>query len=212
MSQSVQEFVRRSGVELQTPNSASNSNNNFARELERDVAMIQERKARESSVTQGQQFFRRPTRQLPRQVQFPRRLENSIVNNRTYGRFKQFENSNNNSPLNNEFDDVILNSKSEKMINNLLAEQRFSNNDKIDEINNKLLANENFVREFNGTSSTSDLQVSKLNPGMFNALVNKDFGQVHRLDLKSILLKSPLGKTPAGEGLYIDKIKSESRP
>jgi hypothetical protein len=204
MSQSVQEFVRRSGVELQTPNSASNSNNNFARELERDVAMIQERKARESSVTQGQQFFRRPTRQLPRQVQFPRRLENSIVNNRTYGRFKQFENSNNNSPLNNEFDDVILNSKSEKMINNLLAEQRFSNNDKIDEINNKLLANENFVREFNGTSSTSDLQVSKLNPGMFNALVNKDFGQVHRLDLKSILLKSPLGKTPAGEGLYID--------
>jgi len=204
MSQSVQEFVRRSGVELQTPNSASNSNNNFARELERDVAMIQERKARESSVTQGQQFFRRPTRQLPRQVQFPRRLENSIANNSTYGRFKQFENSNNNSPLNNEFDDVILNSKSEKMINNLLAEQRFSNNDKIDEINNKLLANENFVREFNGTSSTSDLQVSKLNPGMFNALVNKDFGQVHRLDLKSILLKSPLGKTPAGEGLYID--------
>jgi hypothetical protein len=92
MSQSVREFVRRSGVELQSPNSASNSNNNFARELERNVAMIQERKARENRIAQGQRFFRSP----PRQVQFPPKLENSLVNNNTYGRFREFEN---NSPL-----------------------------------------------------------------------------------------------------------------
>ena len=193
MSQSVQEFVRRSGVELQSPNSASNPNNNFARELERNVAMIQERKARESSVTQGQQFFRAP----PKHVQFPRRLQRNIVNNQTYGRFKQFENSNNNSPMNNEFDDVILNSKNEKMINNLLAEQRYSNNREINTRDNSF--NENIT-----SPPINDLQISKLNPGMFNAMVNKGFGNTPRIDLKYILTKRPLGKTPIGEGLYID--------
>jgi TATA-box binding protein (TBP) (component of TFIID and TFIIIB) len=192
MSQSVQEFVRRSGVELQSPNSASNSNNNFARELERNVAMIQERKARENRITQGQRFFRSP----PRQVQIPPKLQNSLVNNNTYGRFKQFEN---NSPLANEFDDVVLNSNNEKMIQNILAEQENIN------INTNMLANENFVRDFGIMSpQTTDLQISKLNPGMFNALVNKEFGQTPRLDLKSILLKRPLAKSPVGEGLYID--------
>ena len=78
MSQSVKEFVRQSGVDVQ--NSDSNSNNNFAQELEADMfRMIQERKARESSVTQGQQFFRAP----PKHVQFPRRLQRNIVNNQT---------------------------------------------------------------------------------------------------------------------------------
>lgn len=169
MSQSVREFVRRSGVELQSPNSASNSNNNFARELERNVAMIQERKARENRV-------------VPRQVQIPPTLQNSLVNNRTYSRFREFENnSNNNSPLANEFDDVVLNSNNEKMIQNILAEQENTNN-----------------------SPQTGLEISKLNPGMFNALVNKDFGQTPRLDLKSILLKRPLAKSSVGEGLYID--------
>lgn len=194
MSQSVQEFVKRSGIEVQRDNSASNSNDSFVRELERNVAIIEERKAREASVSQGQQFFRRPSRPVPRQTQFPPSLQRDIVNNRTYGRFKQFENSNNNSPLDNEFDDV----NAQKMLNNIFTEQNFPDN------TNKVLANENFIREVNGTASLSDLQVSKLNPGMFNALVNKDFGQTHRLDLKSILLKTPLGKTPVGEGLYID--------
>jgi TATA-box binding protein (TBP) (component of TFIID and TFIIIB) len=178
MSQSVQEFVRRSGVELQSPNSASNSNNNFARELERNVAMIQERKARENRITQGQRFFRSP----PRQVQIPPKLQNSLVNNNTYGRFKQFEN---NSPLANEFDDIVLNSNNEKMIQNILAEQNINEN-------------------FDNIPQQTGLQISKLNPGMFNALVNKEFGQTPRLDLKSILLKRPLAKSPVGEGLYID--------
>ena len=201
MSQSVQEFVRRSGVELQSPNSASNSNNNFARELERDVAMIQERKARENRIMQGERFFRTPTRQLPIQAQFPRRLQKNIVNNRTYGRFKQFENSNNNSPMNNEFDDVVLNSKNEKMINNLLAEQRYSNNV---ENNTNLLPNNEII---GNETRMNDLQISKLNPGMFNAMVNKEFGNTPRIDLRSILMKRPLGKSSIGEGIYIDTLE-----
>jgi hypothetical protein len=47
-------------------------------------------------------------------------------------------------------------------------------------------------------------KVSKLNPGMFNATVNKNFSAETRINLKKILLKSPLPKTPIGEGLYID--------
>src|SRR5210317_2005091 len=46
--------------------------------------------------------------------------------------------------------------------------------------------------------------VSKLNPGMFNATVNKEFSAEARIDLKRILLKKPLPRTPIGEGLYID--------
>jgi hypothetical protein len=46
--------------------------------------------------------------------------------------------------------------------------------------------------------------VSKLNPGMFNATVNKNFTSETRINLKKILLKTPLPKTPIGEGLYID--------
>jgi hypothetical protein len=47
-------------------------------------------------------------------------------------------------------------------------------------------------------------KVSKLNPGMFNATVNKNFTSETRIDIKKILLKTPLQKTPIGEGLYID--------
>jgi hypothetical protein len=47
-------------------------------------------------------------------------------------------------------------------------------------------------------------KVSKLNPGMFNATVNKNFSAETRINLKKILLKTPLPKTPIGEGLYID--------
>src|SRR5210317_1778087 len=47
-------------------------------------------------------------------------------------------------------------------------------------------------------------KVSKLNPGMFNATVNRNSSAETRINLKKILLKSPLPKTPIGEGLYID--------
>ena len=46
--------------------------------------------------------------------------------------------------------------------------------------------------------------VSKLNPGMFNATVNKQFNEEMRIDLRKILVKNPLSKSPIGEGLYIE--------
>src|SRR5210317_569540 len=46
--------------------------------------------------------------------------------------------------------------------------------------------------------------VSKLNPGMFNATVNKEFNAEAQINLKNILLKKPLPRTPIGEGLYIE--------
>ena len=49
-----------------------------------------------------------------------------------------------------------------------------------------------------------ELTVSKLNPGMFNATVNRQFSADTRINLKKILLKQPLPKSPIGEGLYID--------
>ena len=54
------------------------------------------------------------------------------------------------------------------------------------------------------TPSPPTFIVSKLNPGMFNATVNKDFSAETRINIKKILLKTPLPKTPIGEGLYID--------
>ena len=83
------------------------------------------------------------------------------------------------------------------MINNLLAEQRYSNNREINTRDNSF--NENIT-----PPPINDLQISKLNPGMFNAMVNKGFGNTPRIDLKYILTKRPLGKTPIGEGLSID--------
>ena len=140
MSQRVKEFVRHSGVEVQSPN--SNSNDEFARELEMELERAE--RARTS-------FMRtppRPVRPVPRQVQVPQRLQQNLINDRTY------------EPLANEFDDVV---------------------------------------------QSKPLQISKLNPGMFNATVDSGFGQKETLvDLKKILMKPPLGKTPIGEGLYIN--------
>jgi len=168
MSQSVREFVRQSGVEVQTPNSNSNSNNEFARELEMEL-MEAERKRTS--------FMRTPPRQIrpvPRQVQIPERLQRNLVNNRTYeGAFKEFEN---NSPFENEFDDLNMN---------------------------------NLMREFDEVLTVNTpLEISKLNPGMFNATVDSGFGQKDVLvKIKNILLKTPLPKTPIGEGLYVDTIE-----
>lgn len=165
MSQSVKEFVRQSGVQVQTPN--SNSNDEFARELEQDML----RRQRERAA--GFRSPPRPMRPMPRQVQVPQRLQRNLVNDRSYaGAFKQFEN---NSPLENEFNDVKLSINEEKMIDNL-------------------------VQEFD-----SPLQFSKFNPGMFNATVDSGFGQKDIvLDLKKILVKKPLPETPIGEGLYVN--------
>jgi hypothetical protein len=170
MSQSVKEFVRQSGVQVQSPN--SNSNDEFAREIEQDML----RRQRERAA--GFRSPPRPVRPMPRQVQVPQRLQRNLVNDRSYaGAFKQFEN---NSPLENEFNDVKLSTNEEKMIDNL-------------------------VQEFDVPVETTPLQFSKFNPGMFNATVDSGFGQKDIvLDLKKILVKKPLPETPIGEGLYVN--------
>ena len=69
-----------------------------------------------------------------------------------------------------------------------------------DDVNEEKIAN-NILREFEETP----LQFSKFNPGMFNATVDSGFGQKENVvDLRNILAKIPLPKTPIGEGLYID--------
>jgi TATA-box binding protein (TBP) (component of TFIID and TFIIIB) len=147
MSQKVKEFVRQSGIEVQTPNSTSTtaSNNSFARNLEMNMLEKQE---------------------------FPKKLTNNLVSNAKYGEFSQFIDSNSNNNLDNEFDDV------RKMLEN----------------NNNIAA----------LLAPTQLEVSKLNPGMFNATVNTDFGKQPRIDINKILMKKPVGKTSIGDGLYID--------
>src|SRR6056300_50531 len=175
MSQSVKEFVRQSGVQVQSPNSNSNSNDEFAKELEQDML----RRQRERAA--GFRSPPRPMRPVPRQVQVPQRLQRNLVNDRSYtGAFKQFEN---NSPLENEFNDVKLSANEEKMIDNL-------------------------IQEFDVPPppiTSTPLQFSKFNPGMFNATVDSGFGQKDTvLDLKKLLVKKPLPETPIGEGLYVN--------
>ena len=181
MSQSVKEFVRQSGVDVRSPDSASNSNNNFARELEMEMERADrdrtERRAREASVARGQQFMR----PLPR----PQRTQVPTPGPPPRSRFAQFEN--NNSPLENEFADLNIN----KLVNNALKEP----------INTSEFENMNLspINEF-----TDNLEITPLKPGMFVGTINKSFGKEIRLELLPILMKKPLGKTPIGEGLYID--------
>ena len=82
---------------------------------------------------------------------FPKRLQNSMINNQNMGEFAQFLSNSNTPPR-----------------------------------------------------SPTRLVLSGLNPGMFNATVNKNFDAEARVDLKSILKNTPLGKTSIGQGLYID--------
>jgi TATA-box binding protein (TBP) (component of TFIID and TFIIIB) len=152
MSQSVKEFVRQSGVEVQSPN--SNSNDNFARELEEamnvETNAQREAQRRRESLARASSFFRTPGRPT-RPVQIPQRLQENLINNQKY------------NALGDEFADVmpIPNAKRE-------------------------------------------IEISKLNMGMFNATVNKNFGSGDRVDLKKILMRSPIDQTPIGEGLYVD--------
>lgn len=194
MSQSVKEFVRQSGVDVRNPD--SNSNNNFARELEEDMFRRQDRMARREEIARGQQFFREPTRPELQQRRVPPPPPRR-------SRFAQFEN---NSPLENEFSDVNVN----KLVNNALREP--INTSEFDNMNltpineaafEKGLAemNPNTINEF---ESLTDLEISPLKPGLFVGTINKSFGKEVRLDLLPILMKKPLGKTPIGQGLYID--------
>ena len=201
MSQSVKEFVRQSGVDVQ--NSDSNSNNNFAQELEADMFRRQRDQDREARMRAA--GFREPLR--PELIQRPQR---PLPGPRVLppppprrSRFAQFEN---NSPLENEFADINM----DKLVNNALREP--INTSEFDNMNltpineaafEKGLAemNPNTINEF---GALTDLEISPLKPGLFVGTINKSFGKEVRLDLLPILMKKPLGKTPIGQGLYID--------
>ena len=72
--------------------------------------------------------------------------------------------------------------------------------------NNMPSLNENAAQALFAPSPPKiELSFSKLNPGMFNATVNKEFPREGELiDLKKILMRTPTPKTPISEGLYID--------
>lgn len=116
MSQQVKEFIKRSGVDVQSPDSNSN-NDNFARELESD--MFRRERLRPPP-------FREPVRPELRQR---RPLQRK-------GTFAQFEN---NSPLENEFSDLNMN----KIVNNVMEAENFGNIDEftMPEINESIFAN-----------------------------------------------------------------------
>ena len=69
------------------------------------------------------------------------------------------------------------------MIENLLAEQGMMNNNE-SEINTNLQANNNFAKWFGNNLNyispppPTEHQVSKLNTGMYNAMINKDHYQI----------------------------------
>ena len=149
MSQSVKEFVRQSGVEVQSPN--SNSNDEFARELEEELFKAERARARARPAYSA---FRTPPRPVRPRMRVPPRLQKNLTSD----------------PLVNEFKEI----------------------------------NENAFRKALG-ETTPSLEITKLNLDMFNANIDSGFGPKDVvIDLKKILVRSPLGKTPIGEGLYID--------
>lgn len=56
----------------------------------------------------------------------------------------------------------------------------------------------------NANNRPLSLIISRLNMGMFNATVNRLIEPGDRVDLVSILKKTPVGKTSIGKGLYVD--------
>ena len=127
---------------------------------------------------------------LLKKQEFPPRLERNFISNTNYGEFAQFMNNSNSNDNYNK-----LENGEKRMINNVLADINFNN----------LPKNENVTRALLVPPPIIELSVSKLNPGMFNATVNKEFPQQGDfIDLKKILLKVPQPKTPIGEGLYIE--------
>lgn len=55
----------------------------------------------------------------------------------------------------------------------------------------------NNIRQLLGPNDVKQLEMTKLNPGMFNATIDSGFGQKDAIvDLKKILLKTPLPKHP----------------
>ena len=108
---------------------------------------------------------------------------------------------------------TINNQLSRNIEMQMLRNQQFPN-----KIENSIVNNNNygefaqFVYDSNDNNTLSTpspvrnvgLVMSKLNPGMFNATVNKHFSSGSRIDLKKILMVPIKPKTPIGDGLYIE--------
>jgi hypothetical protein len=128
-----------------------------------------------STTASNNNFARELEANLLKKQEVPPRLERNMISNSNYGEFAEFLNSNNN----NNFNFNKLPNENRQMITNVLAGIE--------------------------TPKNLELTFSKLNPGMFNATVNKEFPQQGNLvDLKKILMKVPQPRTSIGEGLYVD--------
>ena len=181
MSLQAREFVRRSGIDVIS--SDSNNNNNYSRELEKYMRNQEVIKARERRQTSSRTP---PSTRMAPNSQVPPRLQQNLISNRKY------------SPLANEFADVNTN----KLVNNALKAD--INTSEFEDFEPDATA----INELFADVPSSGLEISKLNPGMFNALVDSGFNQKDTIvDIKKILSKRPLVRTMVGNGLYIDTIE-----
>ena len=138
-----------------------------------------------SSVASNNNFARELEANMLKRQEFPNRLEKNMMSNANYNEFSDAINSPNYNNLPNE---------NKKMINNILRE-----------FEPPLPAPSTNIAGRFPVPRNIELKFSKLNPGMFNATVNKEFPQQGNLiDLKKILMKVPQPKTSIGEGLYLD--------
>lgn len=147
-----------------------------------------------ASNNNNNNFARELEAEMLKRQEFPNRLEKNMINNANYNEFSDAVNSNWNSSSNYN----NLPNENKKMINNVLREF---------EPPAPVAAptpSTNIAGRF-AVTQPLQLAFSKLNPGMFNATVNKNFPQQGNLiDLKKILMKVPQPRTSIGEGLYLD--------
>jgi len=137
-----------------------------------------------ASNNSNNNFARELEANMLRRQEFPNRLEKNVVSNANYNKFSDSINPNwnNNANYNN------LPDGNKKMINNILREFEPPAPAPVTNIMEPL-----------------QLSFSKLNLGMFNATVNKEYPvKGDLIDIKQILMKVPQSKTSIGEGLYID--------
>ena len=135
-------------------------------------------------------FARELEANMLKRQEFPNRLEKNMMSNANYNEFSEAVDSNWNSNANYN----KLPNENKKMINNVLRE-----------FEPPIPAPSTNIAGRFPVTQPLQLAFSKLNPGMFNATVNKEFPQQGDLiDLKKILMKVPQARTSIGEGLYLD--------
>ena len=143
-----------------------------------------------NSNNNNNNFARELEANMLKRQEFPNRLEKNMMSNANYNEFSDAVDSNWNSNANYN----KLPNENKKMINNVLRE-----------FEPPIPAPSTNIAGRFPVTQPLQLAFSKLNPGMFNATVNKEFPQQGDLiDLKKILMKVPQPRTSIGEGLYLD--------